>query len=233
MKSFRAALGIGAGVLLIALLVVFRAEFVGALARFRATLGAAADTSFTYDAFKNLEHENAELKARLDSAAAVAPARERAYAYLTARVYSRYPVGSGGRLTVDAGSEDGVREGMPVLLSPGTLIGKVAAVKRTQSEVLTVWSSDWKSAVSIVPAGPKALLQGGNEPRLELVPKSAAPAAGARAVNASPEFPLGLLVGAVGESLAGSSNELWSSYRLTPPADEAVIDSVLVVLNFP
>jgi len=232
MKSFRAALGIGAGVLLIAFLIIFRAPVAEAFFRLRAALSAAADPAFSYQTFQGLQRENAELKARL---AAEARPRDnpRVFTSLTARVYSRYPVGSGGRLIVDAGSEDGVREGMPVLLSPGTLLGKVVAVKRTQSEVLTIWSSDWKSAVSIAPAGPKALLQGGSEPRLELVPKGAALAEGAHAANVSSEFPLGLLVGAVGAPFAVSEGDLWSSYRLLPPADEAGIDSVLVVLNFP
>ncbi len=232
MKSFKAILGIGAGVLLVALLVVFRTEVVGALARFRATLGAAADPSFTYEAFKNLERENAELKTQLDSATVAASGQEHAYTYRTVQVYSRYPMDGGGRVTIDAGSDNGVREGMPVLLSPGTLIGRVAAVRRTQSEVETIWSATWKSAAKVLPDGAKVLLQGGAEPRLDLVSRSAVFTEGARAVNVSPEFPLGLLVGTVGER-GDDGGGLWLSYGLRTPADENTLSAVLVVLNFP
>ncbi|MFH1162231.1 MAG: rod shape-determining protein MreC [Candidatus Jorgensenbacteria bacterium] len=232
MRSLRAILGIGAGVLVIVFLVVFRIEITSALGRFRAALSAAADPAFSYQAFQGLERENEELKARLVERALPGD-NPHSLTSLTARVYSRYPVGSGGRLTVNAGSEDGIREGMPVLLSPGTLLGKVVGVRRTQSEVLTIWSPDWKSAVSVASGGPKALLQGGSEPRLELVSKDAHLTDGAGAVNISPEFPLDLLVGTVGAPLADSPNNPWSSYRLVPPVGEAELDSVLVVLNFP
>jgi cell shape-determining protein MreC len=230
MRSLKAVIGIGVGVVLIALLVVFRTEVAEVLTRFRAALGAAADPSFTYEAFKNLERENAELKARGEFSSP-AGANSHAYQYLTARVYSRYPVGGGGRLIVNVGSEDGVREGMPVLLSEGTLLGRVAAVQRTESEVETIWSPAWKSAVTA--GGVKMLLQGGAPPRLELVPKNAALKGGERVLNVSPEFPMGLFLGTVGEPQADSGGGLWAFYGLLAPAGEDEVETVLVVLNFP
>lgn len=230
MKTLKVTFGIGVGIAFLVLLFVFRTEVGGALGRFRAALGAASDPAFSYEAFKNLERENEELKATRGSST-LAGANLHDYHYRTARVYSRYPMGSGGRLTVDAGSEDGVETGMPVLLSEGVLLGHVVAVRRTQSEVETVLSTEWKS--SVIAGDLKVLLQGGTAPRLELVPKDTALPKGERVLNASPEFPLGFLVGTVGDASKESQADLWSSYELVPPTEEENIETVLVILDFP
>lgn len=119
--------------------------------------------------------------------------------YLTARVYSRYPFDDNQTLIIDVGSKDGVEVGWPVLAAENYLLGKIIKVKADVSEVRTIFSPDWKNEVKIGQAGIEAVLVGGRQPTLELVPADAGINPGDEVINASPDLPLGLFVGKISE----------------------------------
>ncbi len=147
-------------------------------------------------------------------------------------VYSRYPYGAEGILTIAGGENEGIRTGAPVLATPGTLLGKVTKVERSRSEVMTIWSPAWRSSVGFEGVGTKALLEGGESPLLTLIPRGKESSAGTRVVNVDPSFPYGLFLGALGE--ADEDNEdPWLTATLQVPYGESDLREVLVLVNFP
>lgn len=154
------------------------------------------------------------------------------YHYKIARVYSEYPYNDGGKLVIDAGSADGLRAGMPVMASEGVLLGRVATVRRTQSEVMTVFSPEWKSSVGIGTDRVKAVLEGGLVPMLTLIPKDTTIGDDASVVNLSPDYPLDARIGAAAHAIA-VPNDVWQKAELEPLYRFEGLSTVLVVTDFP
>lgn len=128
--------------------------------------------------------------------------------YLEASLYSRYPFNDKEILVIDAGSDDGIKEGMPVFLRENVLLGKISSTKKTQSEVETIFNSAWRSSVFIGSKKIKAVLHGGKSPILELVPKGTVLERGDLVVNSSPDFPLGAYIGTV-LNIYNDGSDLW------------------------
>lgn len=143
--------------------------------------------------FKNqgLEQEVAELRNKLELSSHQPG--------LTAQVFSRYPYNDNQSLIIDLGSRAGVKVGWPVLVSENYLLGKVASVKTDTSEIKTIFSAGWRSAVYIGPQKIEALLVGGRQPILELIPTDAKINLDDEVISASPDFPLNLFIGRVAE----------------------------------
>ncbi len=118
---------------------------------------------------------------------------------LTAQVFSRYPYNDNQSLIIDLGSRNGVKASQPVLVAENYLLGKVSAVKTTTSEIKTIFSADWRSAVYVGPQKIEALLVGGRQPTLQLIPTDAKINLDDEVVNASPDLPLNLFIGRVTE----------------------------------
>ncbi len=154
------------------------------------------------------------------------------YHYKTAAVYSRYPSNDRSLVVISLGVEDGIAPGMPVMVREGVLFGKIKSVARTQSEVETIFSPQWKSSVNIGSAGAKAVLQGGAIPSLELISKEESIRDGENVSNIASEFPLGVLLGTL-QSLGSSSNDVWQHGTLALPYEIQDVASVLVLVDFP
>ncbi len=180
---------------------------------------------------QELRLENEKLKLELeDLKKTTIPVRQSQY--LSAQIYSHYPFNDRNLLMVNAGSENGVKEGMPVLAKEGILIGKVKSVKRTQSEILTVFDSGWRSSVGIGDSRTKAVLKGGLTPKLELIAKDEAVLQGDNIFNLSPDFPLNLKIGNI-KDLESSPDNLWRSAGLEIIYKIDEIAEVFIVLDFP
>ncbi len=154
------------------------------------------------------------------------------YRILEAQVYSRYPFNNYASVSINAGSDDGVKEGMPVLAASGVLFGKVKTVERTRSEVETLFDPSWRSTVFVGDARTKAVFVGASSPYLDLIPKDASTTVGDTIVNGSPDFPMNLLVGSVA-GLQGGTNTLWLQAKVNPSFQFDTLDRVYVVLNYP
>jgi cell shape-determining protein MreC len=152
--------------------------------------------------------------------------------YVEARLYSRYPFNDQGVVVIAAGSDDGVRLDMPVLAREGILLGRVSAVRRTQSEVETIFNPAWRSSVYIGTKNVKAVLHGGKTPTIEFVPKEAAIQKGESITNSSPNFPLGVFAGTILLAHAGD-RDLWQSADIDPGYTLDDVQSALVVTDFP
>ncbi|OIO36064.1 MAG: hypothetical protein AUJ72_06205 [Candidatus Omnitrophica bacterium CG1_02_46_14] len=153
------------------------------------------------------------------------------YHYKIAAVYSEYPYNDGGTIIIDVGSVDGITAGMPVMASEGVLLGKVTSVRRTQSEVETIFSPRWKSSVGVGNERIKAVVEGGIVPTLNLISKEAELGSGENVINLSSDYPLYAFLGTAGNARA-VPNDVWQKAELTAPYRFENLISVLVVTDF-
>lgn len=233
MKSFRLLI-LGVAFLVVAL-VVFLSR--GALLHFfgnlRLTFFGAADPDFSYENYASLKAQREFLirNCTPQGNADISLSSGR-FSYKEARVFSDYPFNNYSAISIDLGTDDGIRVGMPVLASEGVLLWKIKDVKRTESEVETIFDPNWRSAVAFGAARFKALLVGGPAPYLDLVSKNASSTVDDPVFNLAADFPINLLVGRILEWEGGES-DVWNRAKVEPPASFEDLKKVLVITNFP
>jgi cell shape-determining protein MreC len=150
---------------------------------------------------------------------------------VAAGVYSRYPFNDRRTVVVDFGTEYGAAVGMPVLVEEGVLFGRLSSVRSRQSEVETLYSNSWTSSVLVGSSSVEAVLRGGRQPRLELIPRDTAIEPGDLVRSASPEFPLGAPVGVV-LSVSGVVEEFLQSVLVEPFFDIDAVRGVYILTDF-
>lgn len=151
--------------------------------------------------------------------------------YLTAQVYSRYPFNDNQSLIIDVGSRAGVQVGWPVLVSEKYLLGKVVKVKALSSEVRTIFSPDWRSAVRIGKSSTEAVLVGGRQPKLEFIPPDAEINLNDEVFSASSDLPLNLFIGKISEIISPPAASLKQA-KLKTDYDIRQIRKVLIVTDY-
>lgn len=231
MRSLKAIIGAAAALALAAVLVVGHGAIAEWAHRARAFVRSFADRAFSYGEMVRLRTENEALRAER---AALLEAGIPPFSadLMKVPVYSRYPYGAGGALVIAAGSAQGLREGLPVLAAPGVLLGKITRVERTRSEVMTIFHRAWRSSVRAEGGNAHALLEGGETPRVSLIPEGEILSAGTRIVSVDGSFPFGLFIGAAARD-AGEADGPWRAALLAAPYRESDLREVLVVTNFP
>jgi len=233
MKSVRIFAGAICAVLVIAGIVLFRGDLQHAFRAAQNIARAFADRSFSYQSFVALQVEQRGLLAALRARNVDAPELNDGSSFRSVQVFSRYPLNDQQFLIINAGSDDGVAAGMPVFASEHVLIGKVARVRRTQSEVETVLNPGWRSAVALGSLRTEAVLRGGSPPRLEFVPADAVLEDGDQVVSISSEFPLNAFLGTVSD-ISVDAKTLWQSGTVSVPYGNVDrLDQVLLLLRFP
>jgi cell shape-determining protein MreC len=150
---------------------------------------------------------------------------------LLANVYSSYPFSDKVHIIVDKGSIDGVNTGMPVMIDKNIVVGKVISVRKTQSEVQTIFDPEWKTSV-IVGTSTKAVLKGGNTPEIQFIPKEATIAPLDTVLNIAQEFPMHALLGSI-KSIREDEKKLWQIATLEIPISFDAINSVTILTKFP
>lgn len=124
---------------------------------------------------------------------------------LIAKIYSTYPFNNRSLLTINAGSNHGVRNSMPVAVDGVFLLGQVIEAASRTSLVRTIFDPEWQMPVKIESDAVDALLQGGREPRLTLIDRNQKIKAGQAVYAASRDFPYGLKIGEVSEIYSEAS----------------------------
>ncbi|MDP2650936.1 MAG: rod shape-determining protein MreC [bacterium] len=149
------------------------------------------DISETEDSRKitELEKENKNLKIQL--------LNQKLEKAGTVKVYSAYPFGNRGEIAIAAGRTAGIKVGDVVTYGDSILIGKIIKTFDSVSIVSTVFNPSWKSAVRIGEHEIDALLQGGNELTVTLIPMEAEIHEGELVITASQDLPYGLGAGTV------------------------------------
>lgn len=158
------------------------------------------DASETEDSRKitELEKENKNLKIQLLNQKLKKPD--------TVKVYSAYPFGNRGEIAIAAGQTDGINVGDVVTYGNNILIGKVIKTFESSSIVTTIFNPSWKSAIRIGEHEIDALLQGGNELTITLIPQEADIHDGELVITASQDLPYGLGVGTIKNTRTAPGN---------------------------
>lgn len=151
-----------------------------------------------------------------------------------AMAFSNYPFNLKDQLTLAAGTNAGVALGQAVILptSPtvpmGVLVGKISAVYSDASVATTLFDTNWSSAVRIGDRGVEALLTGGLEPELSLIPKDAAVAPGDIVYSADAAFPFGLALGRI-RSVELAKDRTFQRAKLTLAYDISLVKAAVIV----
>jgi len=180
---------------------------------------------------QELTLENESLKQQLISFSVVREKKEQ-YQYKIARVYSQYPFNDATSIIIDIGLDDGIKVGMPVMVKEGILLGKVKNVRRTQSEVETIFSPEWRTSVNVGKKMTKAVLHGGPTPNIDLIPIDENTSFGDEVTNSVSDFPMGALLGTLSE-INKNANDVWKKSSLKTPYKIEFIDTVLIIVDFP
>ena len=204
---------------------------LGSLRRENAALEAElAELNEQMPSVANLERENEELRELLAM-------RDRLEATTTAaRVIGQPPGEQGNTVIIDAGDDQGVEVGMPVLAARG-LVGKVVEATASHARVELLTSPTAHYAVRIAESGQTGLLRGqGADPfQLELLDPEAEATEGAEVVTRTFQastIPDGLPVGEVAARTddGGPSPRF---YQVRPYVDFRGLSFVQVVLDAP
>lgn len=118
------------------------------------------------------------------------------------KVYSSYPFNSKGEIAIAAGENLGLVPGDTVVIGGNVLVGRVRSVFKSSSIVTTIFDPSWEVQVRIGESEVDALMQGGNELRLTLIPVDEYVEKGDLVVSAGRSLPYGLEVGFVGETVS-------------------------------
>lgn len=147
-------------------------------------------------------------------------------------VYSRYPFNGYNLITVGTGNKDGIKESMSVFTAEDVLIGSVRRVKNYQSEIMTIFDNNWSSNVFIGDNLINAVLEGGREPKLGLIPDDADINPGDIIYSASSDYPTNSVIGEVGEVFY-EVGDIWKTAEIDFPYDISNLRSLKIYLNFP
>lgn len=166
----------------------------------------------------NLAAQNQQLQAQLAKLQTVASQLPNsgsgagvATSTLPAMVYSRYPLNFKNELLIDAGAGQGILPGKAVLFH-GILIGTIDKVFTDGATVRTVFDPNFRIPVRIGASGGvnasgiDALFQGGAEPAIVSISKSAAIKTGDIIYSAAPGMRYALPIGSVGDVSISSNN---------------------------
>lgn len=126
--------------------------------------------------------------------------------FIRAAVFSRYPFNNEQNIIINIGARNGIRVGAPVLANENCLLGKIVNVKADASEVQTIFSPEWRSAVRIGKNGPEAVLNGGQPPLIDFIPSGDEIKLNEEVFSASPDLPLNLYLGRLGEIIIQPQN---------------------------
>jgi len=147
-----------------------------------------------------------------------------------------------GIVSIDKGSENGIKENMPVINQQNVLFGKVVEVNKNFSKVMLISSKN--SAVNVEisnfneenPAPVQALLKGngGTEVYLDLVPINEEINEGDTIITSSLDkvFPKNLLVGTISK-IQKNDQKPFQQAEVNPFFDIKSADYLFVITNYP
>lgn len=142
-------------------------------------------------------------------------------------VYSRYPFNLKNEILVAAGSESGIKAGDAAFFQ-GSILGVVEKVFAKTALVQTIFDARFKAPVRIGTEGTDALLVGGTEPQLTLIPSDAKVSPNDQVYSAGETLPYGSELGAL-QGLTDSANTLFREGGLKVFYNPAAMNEVTIV----
>lgn len=175
------------------------------------------------------ENENKILREQLD----LAPRKK--YNLAAGFVIAQDPQGLGNFLFIDKGTNDGLRAGMPVIVSNGILVGKVAEIFPTSAKVILVTDRDSAINTEIEGSGARGIVKGayGLGLLMDMISQSIGVKEGDQVITSGlgGEMPRGLYVGKIKEA-GQSPDKLFQQAMIVSPIDFANLRVVFVVKGF-
>ncbi len=169
--------------------------------------------------------ENARLRAMLDFK------QKSDFDLVSARIIARSAEYFVKTLTLDVGSDQGVRKNMPVI-APAGLVGKILTVSGNTSEAQLILDHNFRAACKIQRSRIHGILvyEGGRTCRLAQVPKNADVKLGDVVVTSeiSGLFPTGIIVGVV-KKIKRSDYSLFLQIDVEPAVDFDTLEEVFVI----
>lgn len=175
---------------------------------------------------EDVENENKRLRKELD----LSPKGK--YELEAGFAIAQDPRGSGNYLLLDKGSNDGISDGMPVIVSNGILVGKIREVYANESKAALL--TDQNSAVNaeITDSGTKGIAKGvfGLGLTLDMISQADVVNEGDTVITSGlgREMPRGLLIGKVGQ-VSQSPDKLFQQANIIPPVEFSDLQVVFVV----
>lgn len=151
--------------------------------------------------------------------------------FVRAAVFSRYPFNNEQNIVISIGSRAGAKIGLPVLAGENYLLGRIVRVKADASEVQTIFSPEWRSAVRIGKNGPEAILSGGRPPVLDFIPADAEIRTNEEIFSASPDLPPNLFIGRVVQTISQPQNSFRQA-KIKTDYDFNQIREILLNLDY-
>lgn len=134
-------------------------------------------------------------------------------------VFSRYPFNFKSEILINLGQSSGIKINDAVVLPDNDykflLLGRIKEIFDNFSIVQTIFDPDFKIAVKI---GLKtnALLEGGIEPKINLIPKEAEVLEGDLIYSVDSSLPYGLIIGQLGK-IKNLNNNLFNAAQIIVP----------------
>ncbi|HLC39032.1 MAG TPA: rod shape-determining protein MreC [Patescibacteria group bacterium] len=155
------------------------------------------------------------------------------YKLLPVNVIGKDPTNVQESLTIDAGTKDGLKEGMPVV-SAGILVGKISEVHYTSSNVLLVTNPNSVVNAMLQESRAYGLVRGelGFGLVMESIPQETKINVGDRVITSGLGgiFPKGLIIGQVLEIIS-KQGDIFKSASLKPDLDLSKLEIAFVILG--
>lgn len=150
---------------------------------------------------------------------------------VTARVITYQPDNFRQFLTINRGSADGLKVGMPVA-SEGSLVGKISEVSRSSAKVFLLSDPDFRVAGVAQESRASGIVRGviGGSLLIDKVAQSEVLTPGDTVITSGlgAEFPRGLIIGRI-ESVSGSEGEVFQAAKVAPSLRFTKLDFVSVI----
>ena len=177
----------------------------------------------------DMENENKILREQLD----LAP--RKTYNLTASFVVAQDPQGLGNFLFIDKGANDGIKAGMPVIVSNGILVGKIAEVYPNSAKAILATDQDSAINAEIEDSGARGLVKGayGLGLLMDMISQTEVVKEGDQVITSGlgGEMPRGLFIGKIKEA-GQSPDKLFQQATIISPVDYSNLRVVFVVKGF-
>ncbi len=192
-----------------------------------------------------LENKNAQLEARLADLQGVREENDllrrqmdllprEKFHLVMANVVSHTTDGVSDALIINRGSRDGLRDGLPVIIDEGVVVGKVSKVSELTATIMLVTDAEFRLAALVQGGDAQGLVHGekGIDISLEEVPRNKKINVGDKVITSGVDgvFPPDLYVGVI-RSIEAPGNEIFQTAKVTAPLDVRKVRIVSVIVG--
>jgi len=176
----------------------------------------------------DMKNENDDLRQQLS----LLPRNQ--FKLLSANVISQDPNGMGNWIEIDKGSNDGLSEGMPVIISKGILVGRIQEISPNNAKVILLTNPKSIVNVSTTQAGAKGVAKGeyGLGIIFDMILQTDSIQNGNEVVTSGigGEMPRGLYVGTV-QNVHSSDDKLFQQAVVISPIEISKLQFVFVIVG--